>query len=57
MYGVYDVKEKERCCGVFDSKKDVKMFLDVEYNVLSNALKRNGRVGRRFEICEIDIEE
>ena len=57
VYGIYDVKEKERCCGIFDSKKDVKIFLDVEYNTLSNAMKRKGRIDRRFEICEINIEE
>lgn len=55
VFAIYDVKNGEQCCGVFERKKDVKVFLNVEYNVLSNALKRKGRIGRRYEVYELEV--
>ena len=55
VFAVYDTKNMEQCCGVFENKKDVKAFLNVEYNVLSNALKRKGRIGRRYEVYELEV--
>lgn len=55
VFAVYDTKNMEQCCGVFENKKDVKVFLNVEYNVLSNALKRKGKIGRRYEVYELEV--
>lgn len=57
VLGVYDVKDRERCCGIFESRKEIKEFLKIEYNTISNAIKRKGRIGRRFEIYEIEITD
>lgn len=57
VFAIYDVKNGEQCCGVFERKKQIKEYLNVPYNTICNAVNRGSKIGRRFEICRIEIEE
>lgn len=50
IYGIYDVKDNERCMRV-GTLKEVVDFLELTSRELSRALKNNNLVRSKYEIC------
>jgi len=56
IYGIYDMKEKERCLRV-GSMEEVSIFLDLTAREIGRALKNNNLIREKYKMCYLFNEE
>ena len=50
IYGIYNIKENERCERV-GTLEEIIMFLDLSTREIGLALRRNATIRNKYEIC------
>lgn len=50
IYGIYNIKEKERCERV-GTLQEIMIFLDLSTKEIGLALRRNATIRNKYKIC------
>lgn len=53
MYGVYDMKNKEQCVGIFNNRKELAKFFNTTPNCIGTAITRKHKKEGRYIINKI----
>lgn len=54
-YGIYDLKNKEQCVFIGNSK-EISEFLNIKRNTLYEYIIRKHKPQRRYEIVKIEVD-
>lgn len=56
MYAVYDMKNKEQCMGVFDTRKEVAKFFNSTPRSIGTMISLKRKFERRYLIEKVEDE-
>lgn len=55
-YAIYDIKDNELCCGIFETRKEIAKYFNTTSNYIGTALCRGNLIARRYRIEKIEKE-